>query len=336
MKAALKLQGIWLEPTRNIATLTANERGINERAANYVLTNIDVDNMNQITSEIESCFISIWNVLKQFHEPSPAFKLVEFYTNIRYVLHHPGQCVRTHLVLLEDQFEKMLNAKDKLPESHKIAIMLASVKDSPEFAALFQSADWLERENLTLKTVKDSIIAAQGFKKPKQNKKPIQTGLQPKLKNHNRRPANPRAGWSCPTCEMDNHKAADCWRNKKKTVKNPFLARQGQHPAAKGVKLTQAFKGATKTFQGAHPAKRSKLSAMEQMEEPHSAFGTICPPEPSFKDTWSNLRPPGSESPLPYGAICPPEPSSFETIRPPEPPSMDNPENHYGNMEESD
>jgi hypothetical protein len=327
MKAALKLQGLWLEPTRNIATLTASEREINERAANYVLTNIDVNNMNKITANIESCFISIWNVLKQFHEPSPALKLVEFYSNIRYVVHQPGQCVRTHLALLKAQFEKVIIAKETLPESHKIAIILASVKDSPEFAPLFQSADWLERENLPLKTVKDSIIAAQDFfRKSKQNKKPIQTGLQSKVKNHNRRPANPRTGWSCPTCEMDNHKAADCWKNKKKVVKNPFVARQGQHPAAKGIKtaqtfqgVPQAFHGGNQTFKGPHPAKRSRFSTMEQMGEPHSSYGAFCPPEPPFEA----VRPP--EPLLPYGVKCAPAP-----------PSMAKPENHFEDMEESD
>ena len=161
IRAAMKLMKIWIDPKKSVNELTVSEQEINEKAAQYILTNIDAINMNQITSENEQCFLTVWNLLKQFHEPETATTLIDFYCNIRNLRHQPGENVRIHLLKLESQFEKLLSIDDNLAESHKIAIMLASVKDSPEFEQLFYSAKWLKRENLTLKLVRESIIASQ-------------------------------------------------------------------------------------------------------------------------------------------------------------------------------
>jgi hypothetical protein len=150
MRAALKLQKLWLDPTKKIEDLSVEEARVNAEAASYILTHIDANNMAQKTAENEECFITIWNLLKQFHEPQTASALVDFYSRLQILIHRPGESVRLHLLELEKQFEKLIGTEDKLTESHKAAIMLASVKNSPEFQQLFYSAKWMEREEMTL------------------------------------------------------------------------------------------------------------------------------------------------------------------------------------------
>ena len=217
MRAGLKLMNLWIDPNKSMENLTNEENVINEKAAQYVLTNIDANNMSQITSENEQSFITIWNLLKQFHEPQTATTLVDFYSNIYKILHHPGENVRMHLLRIESQFEKLLQVDEKLPESHKVAIMLASVKNSPEFEQLFHSAKWLKREDLTLKLVKESIIAAQDSRSSEHYQQQSQetahaTKFQKSKKFHRRRPQNPQKGWACPGCQMDNHKESECFK----------------------------------------------------------------------------------------------------------------------------
>lgn len=228
IRAAMKLMRIWIDPTKSIDQLSPEEREINEKAAQYVLTNIDENNMNQITTENEHCFITIWNLLRQFHEPRTATTLIDFYCSIRNLRHQAGENVRMHLLKLETQFEKLLDHEDKLPESHKIAIMLASVKDCPEFEQLFYSAKWLKREDLTLKLVKESIIAAQDSRNMDKNNSQQQTAhaTRPFYKNHRRRPQDPQRGWQCSHCEMDNHTESNCFKKNRRQKQGKTFKKQ--------------------------------------------------------------------------------------------------------------
>lgn len=49
MRAGLKLMNMWIDPNKTIENLTIEEKVINEKAAQYILTNIDANNMSQIT-----------------------------------------------------------------------------------------------------------------------------------------------------------------------------------------------------------------------------------------------------------------------------------------------
>ena len=44
IRAAMKLMKIWIDPTKSIDQLSPEEKEINEKAAQYVLTNIDANN----------------------------------------------------------------------------------------------------------------------------------------------------------------------------------------------------------------------------------------------------------------------------------------------------
>ena len=153
---------LWIDPNKDISTLTDIEKITNEKAAQYVLTNIDVNNMSQITTENEQCFITIWNLLKQFHEPQTVTTIEDFYSNIYNLMQQP-ECICLSLNANLKNFLKFWR------EITRIAIMLVSVKRFPEFAQLFYSAKWLKRKNLTLKMVRKTIIAAQDSRNIKRN-----------------------------------------------------------------------------------------------------------------------------------------------------------------------
>lgn len=289
IRAAMKLIKIWIDPKKSVNELDASEREINEKAAQYVLTNIDANNMNHITSENEQCFLTIWNLLKQFHAPQTATTLIDFYCNIRNLRHKAGENVRMHLLQLESQFEKLLEIDDNLAESHKIAIMLASVKDSPEFEQLFYSAKWLKRENLTLKLVRESIIASQDSRFADKNQQQQQSAHATKSfhKNHKRRPQNPQKGWKCTYCEMDNHTEANCFKKNRqsktgKTFKSQSNAIQDNHQQIEEEEVhntAQAFFGdfsVTKRSRPSSPASiKTRLGPKQKAE--NSPYQGIFP-----------------------------------------------------------
>lgn len=107
MKAALKLHNCWIDPSKTIDILCEDELKINEKAAYYVSTNLDENNMTQITTENEQCFLTIWNLFEQLHQPQTASTLVDFYVNIYTLIHRSGGDVQMHLLQLEKQFEKL-------------------------------------------------------------------------------------------------------------------------------------------------------------------------------------------------------------------------------------
>jgi hypothetical protein len=263
IRAAMKLMQIWLDPSHSIDQLTPAEKIINEKAAQYVLTNIDATNMSQITSENEQCFITIWNLLKNFYESQTATTLIDFYCNIRNLRHQPGENIRMHLLKLERQFEKLLEHEDKLAESHKIAIMLASVKDSPEFEQLFYSAKWLKRENLTLKVVRESIIAAQDSRVRDQNQIQQQIAHTTKTinKNHRRRPQNTQKGWNCTHCQMDNHLEANCFKkNRRQGQGKTFKNKQSHVTQESEIQEQEEVSNTAEAFFGESTTKRSRSS----------------------------------------------------------------------------
>jgi hypothetical protein len=112
MKAAMELQEHWLDPTKNASTLSEQEKLMDKRAAQYILTFIDPNNMSQITKINENSFITIWNLLREFHEPQTASTLIDFYASLQSLHYRQGECVRHHLLRLDRQFEKLLEARD--------------------------------------------------------------------------------------------------------------------------------------------------------------------------------------------------------------------------------
>lgn len=217
--------------------------------------------------------------------------MIDFYSSISNLVHQPGENVRLHLLNLERAFEKLLGIDDKLPESHKIAITLASVKRSPEFSQLFYSAKWLKRENLTLKLVKESIIAVQdsaNVDRDNQQQQTAHASWKNKFKRqHQRRPQNPQKGWGCKLCQMDNHTEAECFKknrpNQGKTFKKQSHAVQSQEDVQNQEETTnvaQAFQGTfltTKNLRSIPPSGPIKSRLGEKSKTQSSPYQGIYP-----------------------------------------------------------
>jgi hypothetical protein len=299
MKAAMELQDLWLDPTKNASTLSEQEKLMDKRAAQYILTFLDPNNMSQITKINESSFITIWNLLREFHEPQTASTLIDFYASLQSLHYRQGESVRHHLLRLDRQFEKLLEAKDQLPESHKVAITLASVKGSPEFEQLFYTAQWIKQEDMTLKAVRESIIAVQDSRKSQVSvtSQEAHSSKSFHRKPHQRRPRDKVKGWACPFCEMDNHKEADCYRkNNTRPVrifkKQSHVATQETQDNDESSNVALAFVGSASTSKRA----RSPSSSTDSTQQtPHNISMSLK----------SRLGPKTQEENSPYSGIYP-------------------------------
>jgi gag-polypeptide of LTR copia-type len=228
IRAALILNQLWIEPTILPNSYTENQKATSKRAVQFIVMYLDANNNVHVTQENENCFYTVWNNLKVFHKPNTSMTLCDFFCSIQSLIHHDGECIRTHLMKIEQQFNKLadgVDEKDKLSGNQKVAIVLASIRKSLEFSSLFISTKWLKMETLTLSNVKDTIISAQDQLKMdsksaakqahsfqfKSNRP--QTQSKRAVRPHQRQPRDPARGWNCTKCEMDNHSNATCYRN---------------------------------------------------------------------------------------------------------------------------
>jgi hypothetical protein len=226
MRAAMKLNHLWIEPTITPDTYSETQKATSKNAVQFIVMNLDQSNSVHVTQENENCFHTVWHALKNFHTPNTSMTLCDFYASLQNLIHRSGDCVRTHLMKLEQNFNKLAEIDEKISENHKVAIVLASIRKSPEFSHLFNSAKWVKMETLTLSNVKDTIISAQDQQKAdSQNNNQVAHASSHKPQNssfgsrrnissrpHNRQPRDPAKGWNCTNCQMDNHSTSACRR----------------------------------------------------------------------------------------------------------------------------
>lgn len=201
MKIALKLNNLWLEPTTNPATLNESATIKNERAALYLGSYLDEKHSSFINDSNEKCFITIWNDIAKFKEPRTSVVLTDIHRQIQKLQHQAGQSIETHLMKLEAQFTRFTNVKKKLDDEHLVALTLASVIDSPDFANVIESAMWEDDTTLTLSKIKSVLISTQRRRSSDNNEEAHASGYnsQPKknvrpFKRHNRKPKDPVKG----------------------------------------------------------------------------------------------------------------------------------------------
>jgi Reverse transcriptase (RNA-dependent DNA polymerase)/gag-polypeptide of LTR copia-type len=224
IRAAMLLNQLWIDPTTLPANYNEKQKEKSKKAVQFIVMFLDESNNVHVTADNEECFYTVWKNLKDFHKPNTSMILCDFYCSLQSLIHCPGECVRTHLMQVEQQFNK-LDDKDKLSEDHKVAIVLASIRKSPEFVSLFNSAKWLKTETLTLSNVKDTIISSQDQTKMDSRPTNNQAHAFPKgtnrnsfprnrfMRAHNRQPRNLQKGWNCTNCQMDNHSNENCNKN---------------------------------------------------------------------------------------------------------------------------
>lgn len=159
IRSALKFNNLWIDPGKDLTTLTEKEKEINKRAAYYVAVHLDHQNASFVNESNEESFILIWNSIKRFHQPRTATVLTDIYSKLQELKHTSGQPVEEHLMKLEAQFARFTEADHPISEPHQVALILTSVKDSPDFSNVFHSAMWEEDSSLTVAKVKSVLIS---------------------------------------------------------------------------------------------------------------------------------------------------------------------------------
>lgn len=217
MRYALMLHQLWVDPSKDTATLTADETTINKKAVLFLACYLDDQNSALVNQSNDNCFISAWNAIKKFHRPRTV--LTDIYSSIQALQHQPGQSIESHLIELEAQFSRFHEIEEKVAENHLVAMILTSVRNSSDFRQVFDSALWSDENSLTISKVKNVLISTQRQQSNRNNQQALKaTFNQPKApersssfrKRHNRHPKDPAKGFKCPDCEMDNHDTRSC------------------------------------------------------------------------------------------------------------------------------
>lgn len=237
MLCALKLTGYYVDPTLKLDELEGENVEKNKKAAFFMTCYLDHQHSLLIKRNNPNCFITAWNDIEKFHRPRTTTLLTDFVVQMQRLTHQAGHSIEDHLTKLEEQFARVQNTEHKYTEAQQVAFILASLKNSPEFANVFHSALWEnESKTLTVERVKSVLITTQLHIDEKSERamhvnarsqqsssksQPNQQGRR--SKNHNRQPDDPKRGWKCIVCEMDNHTTNNCRRNRSKTdLRNRF------------------------------------------------------------------------------------------------------------------
>lgn len=223
MSYALKLQDLWIDPESVITDLSPNDAIRNGKAGLYMGLHLDDKNSAFINESNEKCFITVWNTIKRFYQPRTATVLTDVYIKLQASSHKSGQSMPAHLMKLEDQFARMEDVGMGLPETHRVALILASVNSSSEYANVRHSAMWEEEKNLSIAKVKSVLLSTPSNannEQALQSKRIFNQSKKKEVKTQNTRQQptanNPPRVFQCPRCRMDNHKLADCTNTNKK------------------------------------------------------------------------------------------------------------------------
>ena len=201
--------------------------------------------------------------------------------------HNPGESIESHLMKLEAQFARFHEIDEKVNENHLVALILASVRKSPDFANVFHSAMWEDEASLTIAKVKSVLIATQRSQNINQEVKAHRAKVQFNNKSYPgsskfrkpalRTPRDPKQGWNCPDCQMDNHTQADCTRNKRKGLK--ITTKRGHHAAEEASSDNSEPSNVASGFASSH----SVMSRLGERVNRQSPYTNIFP-QPSTSD----------------------------------------------------
>lgn len=224
LRYALMLHQLWVDPTKDPATLEADDKAKSSKAVLFLACYLDNQNAVLVNESNDTCFITAWNQIKRFHQPQAATIITDIYSSIQDLQHQPGESIESHLIKMEAQFSRFHEIGEKVSEKHMAAMILTSVRNSSEFKSVFETAIWGEESSLTIAKVKSVLISTQRqhnnfntFKANSSTSRPPSSSSSAKRpfksrKKHNRQPRDPVKGWECKDCEMDNHERRFCTR----------------------------------------------------------------------------------------------------------------------------
>lgn len=254
MKYALMLNNLWVDPNVLPGSLQGPDVKKNQQAVLFMACYLDEQNAAFINGKNEKCFITAWNAIKKFHQPRSATVLTDIHRQIQALRHQSGQPIESHLMKLEEQFSRFNDIDKSLSEEHLVALILASVSESPDFQNVFHSAMWEEESTLTIAKVKSVLISTQRRKildnedhahhtKTKFLKNYQRSSNRSSSRRHNRVPQDPVNGWKCPDCEMDNHSREKCFKNQRKALNLQSKRANQVEDAAQNSNIAQAYAG---------------------------------------------------------------------------------------------
>ena len=230
---AMSLNGLWIDPTKDLERQSTSEKLKNTDALMYLASQLDTTT-SAFVNQSSKCFVTVWNEIKRFYEPKTATVLADVHIKIQSIKHSAGQPIEKHLMLMEHQFSRLNDLRKPLDEAHYAALILASIKESGEFSHIFHSAMWGDEDSLTITKLKSALISSQhhtkqspdeqahkSFASRPSNKYPHQKS-QHSVKAHNRKPRNPDKGWNCSFCQMDNHSYENCFKRKPSNSQQSF------------------------------------------------------------------------------------------------------------------
>lgn len=161
MKYALLLHQLWINPTLKPADLNATDKMKNEKAVLFMACYLDEKNAPLINESNDKCFISAWEAIEKFHQPKTATVLADIYGKLMDIIHKPGEPIEAHLIRLEEQFARFHTINEKVDSKHLVAIILASIRNSKDFASVFHSAMWEDKSTMTITKVKSMLVSIQ-------------------------------------------------------------------------------------------------------------------------------------------------------------------------------
>lgn len=216
IKYSLQLNKLWIDPTKNKEDLNETESEINKNAFLFLACHLDEQNGNLINSSNENCFITTWNDINIHFKPRRSTVLADIISTLKELNHQSNEPVASHLMKLEKQFSRLSEIGQAMNEEVKVAHILASIKNSPDFANIFHSALWEDVSTLTVAKAKSILISTQrnvlNSESAHQSK---QLWSKQKFPQRNSRtPRNPMKGYRCPSCQMDNHSKEECTKSR--------------------------------------------------------------------------------------------------------------------------
>lgn len=183
IRYALKLNHLWVDPNKKIADLTTEEAKRNSTASLYLAIHLDDKNSAFVNDSNEKNFIEVWNTIKKFHEPKTGAVMSDIYSKIFSMQHQSGECIQAHLMKLDDQFSRFHDIGKQISEEHLVAMTLATIKNSPEFEFVFQSAQWEDQESITLTKIKSVLISTQKSRSNNSDNQSMQANFKGSMEN---------------------------------------------------------------------------------------------------------------------------------------------------------
>lgn len=264
-EASLKNAGCWIDPTKDIKKLKAEEAEINKAAANFIICHVDENNLAAMPRD--ECFITLWNKLNNLHTSSTTISVAEVYNTMVQLRPDENKHISHHLLAFEREFNKLRDIKKSPDEETKVALLLTSLRGT-KYSAIADAAYWQKMENLTVADLTRTLTAVctNQADNPEALASSSTRQMEPKHSAKTRLGGYNNDKW-CNKCKRNTHNFSDCWTFNPKNRPNRHAntnSKQSQKGASSHV-VGQADEndGATTSFAEALCTQTSSQSKLK-------------------------------------------------------------------------